>query len=103
MKPWGPYNDVLKTVLKDPKMAAGYINTALEAGDWNAFLLALRHVAEVHGGLSNLARKAKLHRVHLYRMLSKSGNPGMRNVMLILHALGFRLTISSPAPLKKAA
>ena len=103
MKPWGPYNDVLKAVLKDPKMAAGYINTALEEGDWNAFLLALRHVAEVHGGLSSLARKAKLHRVHLYRVLSRSGNPGMRNVLLILHALGYRLSVSPPAALKKAA
>lgn len=103
MKPWKPYKDVLKTVLKDPKMAAGYINTALEAGDWDAFLLALRNVAEVHGGLSNLAKKSKLHRVHLYRMLSKSGNPGMRNVLVILHTMGFRLTISTPTPLKKAA
>jgi probable addiction module antidote protein len=84
-------------------MAAGYINTALEEGDWNAFLLALRHVAEIHGGLSNLAKKAKLHRVHLYRMLSKQGNPGMRNVLMILHALGFRMTISTPVPIKKAA
>ena len=103
MKPWGPYDDVLKTVLKDPKMAAGYINTSLEEGDWNAFLLALRHVAEVHGGLTHLAKKAKLHRVHLYRMLSRSGNPGMRNVLDILHALGYRLTISHPTKLDKAA
>jgi probable addiction module antidote protein len=103
MKPWGPYNDVLKSVLKDPKMAAGYINTALEEGDWDAFLLALRHVAEVHGGLSKLAQKAKLDRVHLYRMLSKSGNPGIRNVLLILQAMGFRMTISSPTPFKRAA
>jgi probable addiction module antidote protein len=103
MKPWGPYNKILKAVLKDPKMAAGYINTALEEGDWNAFLLALHHVAEVHGGLSKLARKAKLHRVHLYRMLSKSGNPGMRNVLQILQALGYRLSVTPPSPFKKAA
>jgi len=103
MKPWGPYKDVLKTVLKEPKMAVGYINTALDEGDWDAFLLALRHAAEVHGGLSNLAKKAKLHRVHLYRMLSKKGNPGMRNVLDILHALGYRLTISHHVKLDKAA
>lgn len=103
MKRWRPYSETLKSVLKDPAMAAGYINAALEARDWDAFLLALRHVAEVHGGLSHLAKRSKLHRVHLYRMLSRNGNPGLRNVLDILDALGYQLTISSRIHSKKAA
>lgn len=84
-------------------MAVGYLNTALEEGEWDAFLLALRNVAEVHGGMSKLAREVNLNRENLYRMLSTRGNPGMRNIFNILNAMGFRLTLLKDEPLDKAA
>jgi probable addiction module antidote protein len=104
MRPWEPYKKTLKVVLKDPKMVEAYLNTVLAEGDWDVFLLALRNVAEVHkGGLSKVARSAKLHRVHLYRMLSTSGNPGMRNIFNLLRSMGYQVTLKAPAKLPKAA
>jgi probable addiction module antidote protein len=103
MKPSVPYSQILKRELKDPKQAIGYLNACLENEDMNVFLLALADVASVHGGLSKIARTAKLDRVHLYRMLSRQGNPGMRNVFKLLRALGFQLTLTTSTKIKKAA
>lgn len=103
MKASVPYTEILKSELKDPQRAAGYLNACLEDGDWDVFLLALSDVAMVHGGLAKVARAAQLDRVHLYRMLSRRGNPGMRNVFKLLRALGFQLTLSAPSHSKKAA
>ena len=65
--PWEPY---LIDSLKNPKEAEGYLNAALDDDDPRLFLLALRDVAEAHGGMSKIARTCKLNRESLYRMLS---------------------------------
>lgn len=46
--------------LKDPCEASAYLNAAIEEGDRPVFLLALRNVAEVNGGMSALAAKTRL-------------------------------------------
>jgi probable addiction module antidote protein len=102
MKPSVPYIQILKRELRDPENAVGYLNACLEDEDLDVFLIALSDVAMVHGGLSNIARAAQLDRVHLYRMLSRHGNPGMRNIFKLLRALGFQL-ILTPSKAKKAA
>jgi probable addiction module antidote protein len=89
--------------LKDSQEAIGYLNAALEGGDRNVFLLALRNVAEAHGGLSKLARKTKLDRANLYKVLSKHGNPEIGSLENILKALGLRLAIVENSPTKRAA
>lgn len=89
--------------LKDPKEAIEYLNAALEGGDKNVFLLALRNVAEAHGGLSRLARKAKVDRTNLYKMLSQRGNPAIQSLENILKALGMRLAVVDNSRLKRAA
>src|SRR5579872_1472125 len=58
--------------------AAQYLNACLEDNDPRVFLLALREVAEARGGIRSLWRNAHLNRESLYRMLSKSGNPSLR-------------------------
>jgi len=60
--------------LADPEEAAAYLNAALEDGDQQVFLLALRDVAEARG-MSQVAREARLNREIMYRMLSPTGNP----------------------------
>lgn len=82
-----------------PEYAAEYLNAVLEENDSQAFLLALRHVAEANGGLSKLASDAELSRESLYRTLSESGNPKLSSLTAVLEALGMQLTISP----KKAA
>ena len=89
-----PYEDFLDKQLKSPKACVAYLNAALEQDDDEAFLLALRDVARAQGGLSRLAQMAKIHRVTLHRMMSKHGNPLLRNVTGILHVLGLKLTVS---------
>lgn len=91
MKPGRNYYDDLIEDLKDPKEAAAYLNTALEAGDKKAFLLALRNVLEAHGGMTKVSRHTKLNRVSLYKMLSKNGNPELNSVIALLDVAGIRL------------
>jgi probable addiction module antidote protein len=88
--PWEPY---LINSLKNPKEAEGYLNAALEDDDPRIFLLALRDVAEAHGGMSKIARTCKLNRESLYRMLSKKGNPSLESLSKLLSGMGFRLAV----------
>lgn len=44
------YQKDLIEALKNPAEAAAYLNTALEEGDRETFLLALRNVDEANGG-----------------------------------------------------
>jgi probable addiction module antidote protein len=81
--------------LRDPREAEDYLNAALEEDDPELFLLALRNVAEAQGGVAQLAEKAKLNRESLYKMLSERGNPELRSLDALLHALGFRLAVAS--------
>ncbi len=83
--------------LRDPEEARVYLSVALEEyeedGDAEAFLLALRDVAEARGGLTKLAERTKLNRQNLYKALSEKGNPRLQTVGAILHELGFRLSV----------
>lgn len=79
--------------LKNPKEAAAYLNAAIEEGDRELLLLALRNIAEAQGGISAIAEKAHLNREHLYRLLSKRGNPEIKSFMMLLHAMGLELQV----------
>lgn len=85
------YHEDLIEDLKNPKFALGYLNACLEDYDEGVFLLALKHVAEAHGGLGALARKTKLNREHLFRMLSKTGNPRLENLRQVVAAFGWEI------------
>ena len=87
------YRDSLRESLKDPKEAEAYLNASLEENDLELFLLALRNVAEAQGGMSKFARKAKLNRESLYRMLSEEGNPQLDSLSQLLDVMGFRLAV----------
>lgn len=78
---------------KDPEEAVEFLNAVLEEGDLPVFLLALQDVATAFGGMSQVARKAKLNRVSLYRMLSKKGNPEIFSIDRLLRAFGMRLAV----------
>ena len=94
MPPSKPYHPELIKALRDPREAVEYLNAALEDGDPEVFLLALRDIAEAQGGVAEVAEAAKLNRENLYRMLSNRGNPELRSLDALLHALGFRLAIA---------
>lgn len=87
------YQRDLIEALKDPAEAAAYLNAALEEGDKEAFLLALRNIAEANGGMKAVAEKAHLNRESLYRTLSRRGNPEIRTLFNLLHGVGLRLNV----------
>lgn len=87
------YHDYLIESLKDPAEAAGYLNAALDDGDIDGFLEALRNVVEAHGGMTKVSEKASKGRNSLYKTISSNGNPYLRNTNEILHALGFHLSV----------
>lgn len=96
-KPYVEYKDWMDDYLSDPEEARAYLDVAIEEyeedGDLEAFLLALRNVADAQGGLGELAKRTGLNREHLYRALSEEGNPQLSTVDKILHGLGFRLSV----------
>lgn len=90
-----PYQPELIKSLRDRNLAAEYLNAVLEENDPQLLLLALRNVAQAQGGIARLAKRAKLNRESLYKMLSTRGNPELKSLEALLHALGFRLVIAA--------
>lgn len=88
------YHDYLIESLKEPSEAAGYLNAALDDGDIDGFLEALRNVVEAHGGMTKLSESTSKGRNSLYKTISGNGNPYLRNTNEILQALGFHLAIA---------
>ena len=86
------YQEGLITDLANPDEAAAYLNAALEDGDKEVFLMALRDIAEAKG-MARLSKKAKLNRESMYRMLSRRGNPQLSSLTSILENAGLRLAV----------
>ena len=88
------YRKDLIESLKDLNEAVAYLNAALEDGDPEVFLLALRDVAEARGGgMTRLSEKTKLNRENLYKILSEQGNPELASLETLLDALGLSLAV----------
>ena len=82
---------------KSPEEIMLYLDVSLEEyeqdGDIDALLLAIKHVAEVKGGVSELAKKTNLSRQNLYKIFAHKVNPRFDNIVKILNALGYRFAI----------
>ncbi|MES2217615.1 MAG: addiction module antidote protein [Pseudomonadota bacterium] len=95
----GSYDEWLIDSLKNKKEAATYLQVALEEyqndGDFEAFLLALRYVAEAQGGITKLSKKTHLNRESLYKTLSSKGNPKLQTIGIVLKGLGFEFFIKA--------
>ncbi len=97
------YKKHLLNELKDPEMAIGYLNECLNDDDDGVFLLALRDVVEAQGGIRQISQKSKLNREHLFRMLSKKGNPRLESIKQLADAFGWRLAFVEKSKSKRAA
>jgi probable addiction module antidote protein len=92
------FEDYAKYLKKNPKKLESYkkhiISEYNKHQDTALFLHGLKIVAMSEGKISTLAKKAKIERTSIYRMLSKDANPSFHNVILFAHALGmeFKLT-----------
>lgn len=96
------YDDFLKKELEDTQTAAEYLSAALEGGSLEEFLVALRNVAQAHGGIGELAALTKLNRQSLYKMLSETGNPTLETLSNLLKVMGLRITFT-PVEKQRAA
>jgi probable addiction module antidote protein len=101
--PYVDYKPFLIERLKNPVFAQGYLNATLQDEDRGVFLLALSDVVEAYGGMSKVARAAKISREHIYRMLSEKGNPELKTLKNLLGALGLKLAIETKDRNQKAA
>ena len=84
------FKKYLSEKLKDIDYAAGYLGECLKEGE-DAFLIGLRDVVEVHGGIGKLSKSTDLNREGLYKMLSESGNPTLSSLSLVLDNLGIEV------------
>jgi probable addiction module antidote protein len=88
------YKKILDEKLKDPELAAEYLTASFEEGP-EVFLVALRDVVEVQGGVARAAQLSKLNRESLYRVFTRSGNPRLSSLNSVLSALGLKITFAA--------
>src|SRR5580704_15249687 len=90
-------SDLLK-VLKSSRYASKYLSAAY-ADSAEAFLVALRDVADAQKGMTKLAAESGVNRENLYRMLSEDGNPRLDSLRAVLDAMGLRIKVEPISPL----
>jgi len=76
--------------LTDSAAIAEFISAALEDGDPDVFLQAVRTAARARG-MAQLARDAGLGRESLYKALAPGAKPRYDTMLKLVHALGLRL------------
>ena len=77
--------------LENEEAIAVFLADALETGDAACISKALGVVARAKG-MTELARETGLSREQLYRSFSEQGNPTLRTILTVTHALGVDLT-----------
>jgi len=83
-----PY-DVAEYLKTDEDVAA-YLEAALEDGDPDIIIEALRDIARARG-IARIAREVGMNRDALTKELSTKGRPEFTTVLKIVRALGLRL------------
>ena len=82
---------------KNPEEILLYLDVSLEEyekdGDMEALLLAIKQIAEVKGGMTELAKNTGLSRQNLYKIFSHKISPRFENLVKILNALGYTFSI----------
>ena len=89
-------DSVLEMLRDDEAFALEYLSVALEeideAGGEDAFLVAVRRVAEARGGMLSLSQNTGLNRANLYRSIAVGGDPKLSTLLKVLQALGVGLS-----------
>ncbi len=89
--------DLLADLRNDLGYAAKYLSAAI-ADSKEAFLVALRDVAEAQKGIAQVATEAKVNRENLYRILSEAGNPRLATLLPVLSTLRLRIAVEPEQP-----
>jgi len=73
---------------------AAYLDAVFEDGDAALVKAAIGDVARARG-MTEIAAKAGISRVGLYKALSETGNPSFATIAAVLKALGVRLSVAA--------
>ena len=80
--------------LRNPEVAAEYINGSLDSNDVSIILTAIRNVVDAQEGrVSGVAEKAMLSCESMYKMLSRNGNPKLAALNSLFHGLGLKISV----------
>lgn len=77
--------------LADPESIALFMSDAFETGDAGYIAKAVGVVARAKG-MTELAKETGLSREQLYNSFSEKGNPTLKTMLTVMHALGLDLT-----------
>lgn len=98
-KKYQKFQDYLVEKLRNKKEAKAFLDAAIlefeEDGDIEAFLLALRYLAEANGGISHLSGKSSLNRQNLYKILTGKTVPKFDTTLSIMNSLGYRFKVEA--------
>jgi probable addiction module antidote protein len=87
----------MEDLRKHPEDIDEYLELAIEdfekERNTEAFLSALRIIAEAKESMTELAKKTHLSRQALYKAFSTKGNPRLDTIFAILNALGYSISI----------
>ena len=83
--------------LNTPEDIAAYLNAVVDemGDDPRLLMIALRNVAKARGGISELAREAKVDRVSLSRTLSGKRTPRLDTLARVTNACGVKLRFTA--------
>ncbi|MDR0449293.1 MAG: putative addiction module antidote protein [Rickettsiales bacterium] len=97
----------LANYLTDEEVITEYLNLELDEGDPRYIKSALENIARARKrNMTQLAKKAGVPRITLYRALSKEGNPEFDTMHKIVKALDMKLVVvpkNARIALRKAA
>lgn len=80
--------------LRNPVIAAEYLNHALLSEDPAIILKAISNIVHAHEkGVSYIAEKAELRRESVYKILLPTGNPKLSTLTALLHGLGLQMQV----------
>lgn len=88
--------------LKTDEDIEAYLEAALEENDPVFFQKALGTVARAQG-VQAVAARSSMTRAGVYKALSEEGNPSFGNVLKVVNALGYRLTVAGQKKTPRAA
>lgn len=83
-------------VLKSQKAIAVFMTDAFETGDVAYIAKALGVVARAKG-MTEIAQETGLSREQLYRSFSEQGNPRLKTFLMVMQAIGMKMTVKMAA------
>lgn len=99
---FAPYHKSLAKVLTTNRQVEAYLGDALMDDDPRLFLVALKHIVDMKGGMTKLSKDTGLNREGLYQTLSVNGNPEYRTLRMVLAWAGVRLALATGLRVKIA-